>query len=264
MNAHNLSNEPKTVRVRLASTFEDVAAVQRLRWQVFQGGDVAMGREAQETHIDRDGYDEICDHLVAVAAVTGPSGDVTHEEVVGTYRLLRGSIADKNLGYYTAHEFDLSRLLHHAHNLDGEPLEIGRSCVRKDFRTGAVIQALWRGLGVYVRQHRISMLFGCASFPGTDPAAFSAALSLLNHGHLAPVDRRPHSLSGTRPPLLPRDGYDPQIAFGSLPPLIKGYLRAGAKFGDGVYIDTEFNTVDVCALVETQSMSRRYFARFGT
>jgi putative hemolysin len=264
MNAYNPRGAPKSVKVRLASTIDDVAAVQRLRWQVFRSGEAATGRDAHEMNLDQDEYDAICDHLMAVAAIVSPSGDVTHEEVVGTYRLLRGSIAEKTLGYYTAHEFDLSRLLQHAKTRDGEPLEIGRSCVREDFRTGAVIQALWRGLGSYVGQHQIGMLFGCASFPGTDPEVFSPALSFLNHSYLAPEDRRPYSLSGTKPALLAEDSYDPRAAFSSLPPLIKGYLRAGARFGEGVYVDTAFNTVDVCALVETEYVSKRYFSRFGT
>jgi putative hemolysin len=262
MSKYNPRGAPTSVKVRLASTIQDLAAVQRLRWQVFHGGEEPIGRDVHEMNLDQDEYDAICDHLMAVAEIVSPCGDVTHEEVVGTYRLLRGSIAEKTLGYYTAHEFDLSRLLQHAKTCDSEPLEIGRSCVREDFRTGAVIQTLWRGLGSYVRQHRIGMLFGCASFPGTDPNAFGPALSFLNHSYLAPEDRRPYSLSGAMAALLPKDSYDPRAAFNSLPPLIKGYLRAGAKFGDGIYVDTAFNTVDVCALVEIEDVSKRYSSRF--
>lgn len=263
MNAHHLAGGQKSVTVRLAATQDDIIAVQRLRWQVFHADGVAPDRNGQHGPVDQDEYDPLCDHLMAVATTAGSSNDSIHEEVVGTYRLLRGSIADKGLGYYTAHEFELSPLLRHAKTLGGEPLEIGRSCVREDFRTGAVIQALWRGLGTYVRRHRISLLFGCASFPGTDPTAFDAALSLINHDYLAPVDRRPRSLSGDMPSLLLKNSYDPYAVFNSMPPLIKGYLRAGARFGEGVYVDTDFDTVDVCALVETEALSRRYLDRFG-
>lgn len=263
MNTHHLAGSPKNVTVRLAATQEDIIAVQRLRWMVFHEGGVAPDCNEPHGPIDQDEYDPLCDHLMAVATTACSATDTIHEEVVGTYRLLKGSIAEKGLGYYTAHEFELSRMLHYAKTLSGEPLEIGRSCVRTDFRNGAVIQALWRGLGTYVRRHQISLLFGCASFPGTDPAAFDAALSLINHDYLAPLDRRPRSLSGDMPSLLLKNSYDPHAVFNSMPPLIKGYLRAGAKFGEGVYVDTDFNTVDVCALVETEALSRRYLDRFS-
>jgi putative hemolysin len=255
---------PRKVKVRLASSDGDVAAVQRLRWEVFRAEDFKRRSDDENASLECDGYDEICDHLMALADVVGPSGEIVGEEVVGTYRMLRGSIAEQTLGYYTAHEFDIGRLLQHAKSREGEPLEIGRSCVRQGYRTGEVIQALWRGLGQYIRKHRISLLFGCASFPGTDPTALGPALSLLYHAHLAPEDRRPRSISGTNPKILAEGEYDPRKAFASMPPLIKGYLRAGAEFGEGIYVDTAFNTVDVCAVVETDRLSQRYFSRFGS
>ena len=68
----------------------------------------------------------------------------------------------------------------------GEILEVGRSCIEKDARNTATMQMLWRGTALYSNHYNIQVMFGCPSFPGTDPAQHSQGLSYLYHHHLAP------------------------------------------------------------------------------
>ena len=246
--------------VRLARNSSDLAAVQRLRWQVFvEEMGAAAGNDS--AGLERDPYDAFCDHLL----VTDTDPRTGASQVVGTYRLLRESVAKRHHGFYSAGEFDLSPLFGHARTLPGELLELGRSCVLPAYRTSQTISLLWRGISQYLAEHRIACLFGCASFAGSDPAEHAASLSYLAHNHLAPADQRPRLLPGSGVSLeqLPPDGYDQRRALLGLPPLIKGYMRAGACFGEGAYIDHDFQTIDVCVILPVDRMSSRYASRFN-
>ena len=248
----------RRLTVRLAQDANDLASVQRLRWQVFfaeMGAHAA--HDAPTPGLDTDAYDALCDHLLVVDE-DAPADTA----VVGTYRLLRESVARQAGGFYSAGEFDLGALIATA-DPSRELLELGRSCVLPAYRTSATIQLLWRGIAEYLGQHRISAMFGCASFPGTDPDAHAEALSFLAHNHLAPADRRPIVRDGVPLERLPRGGYEDRRALFQLPPLVKGYLRVGAKFGDGAYIDRASNTVDVCVLMPVELIAGRYAARFS-
>jgi putative hemolysin len=146
-----------------------------------------------------------------------------------------------------------------------EYLELGRSCVAPAYRDAGTIQLLWRGIAGYLESHRISLMFGCASFPGTDPDEHAEALSYLFHNHLAPSDIRARALEHRHIEMarLPIGGYDARQAMRRLPPLIKGYLRVGAMVGDGAVIDEPFNTVDVFIVMPVAAISARYLGRFG-
>ncbi|HZV09573.1 MAG TPA: GNAT family N-acyltransferase [Novosphingobium sp.] len=249
--------------VRLARDAEDLAAVQRLRWQVFFAEMGANGTSFDPTErFDRDAYDEVCDHLLVI-----DEDRDWPESVVGTYRLLRESVAERHGGFYSAGEFDLTRLIHREKEEGDtrELLELGRSCVLPAYRTSATISMLWRGIGEYIAANRIAMMFGCASFTGTDPDLYAPALSYLYHQHLAPEERRPvvHPGKGVAMERLARGSYDERRAMLQLPPLVKGYMRVGAKFGNGVYIDHDFNTVDVCVLMPVDLIADRYLTRFS-
>ena len=54
------------------------------------------------------------------------------------------------------------------------------------------------------------------------------------------------------------DQVDRAAALRAIPPLIKGYLRLGGCVGDGAFVDHDFNTVDVCLLMDTARMVDRY------
>lgn len=249
-----------SLSVKIADCAEDIAAVQRLRWRVFHEEMGALSLESNAFNLDSDVFDSLCDHLLVIAIDANGA-----KEVVGTYRLLRESVARQSFGFYTASEFDITRLVSNPRRSRGDLLELGRSCVLAPYRTSATIQLLWRGIAEYISRYRIGMMFGCASFPGIDPDAHGAALSWLYHHHLAPGHERPrvHAARGAQMERLPRGTYDERRALHQLPPLIKGYLRAGAKFGDGVFIDREFNTVDVCVVMPVEALAERYAARFS-
>lgn len=263
----------RRLSVRLARDDGDLLAVQKLRWQVFaaeMGANIPIsGPSANgDSCVDSDPYDALCDHLLVVDEDGGAEDGGAENEggpplVVGTYRLLRESVARKASGFYSEGEFDLSRLA--GATGGGELLELGRSCVLPAYRTSATISLLWRGIADYLALHDIGLMFGCASFPGIDPDAHAAALSYLHHVCLAPDYQRPAVLPGKGIALerLPRGSYDERRALVQLPPLIKGYLRAGARFGDGAFVDREFNTIDVCVVMPVDLISERYAARFS-
>jgi putative hemolysin len=258
---------PLTVRV--ASGQCDIDAAQSLRYRVFYEelsarADDLMRRQKR----DGDAFDDICDHLLVIAP-PGVSGEtdpimVDGGEAVGTYRLLRQEVAERNWGFYTADEYDIGPLLR-AHGSEQNFLELGRSCVLGPFRTKPVIELLWQGIWNYVRIHRLDVMLGCASLEGTDADAMSLELSFLSQHFRAPANWAVSALPERRIEMnrMPADAVDPRAAMRKLPPLIKGYLRLGAYIGDGAVIDTQFNTIDVLIVLPVSAINERYFSHFG-
>jgi putative hemolysin len=256
-----------SLEVRLAHGQADIEAAQALRYRVFVDELGARPSEsARATRRDADKFDGYCDHLLVIDHAKGEGPD----SIVGTYRLLRRSVAEKHDGFYTATEFDISALL----AMKGELLELGRSCVDAQHRNRPTMQLLWKGIAAYVFAHDIKLMFGCASLPGTDPAAHAAALSYLHHNHLAPESIRARALAQhyVAMDLLPAGAaghedamaaFDARTVIAALPPLIKGYLRLGGFVGDGAVVDREFNTVDVCILVVTDAVTDKYFKHYS-
>lgn len=244
--------------VRIARSEEEITAAQALRYRIFyeeMGARPTLAMQAARRDIDD--YDAICDHLLVI-----DHGADGRPQVVGTYRMLRQSIAEAHRGFYSAGEYDLSPLLAAGHG--GQLLELGRSCVAAEHRTPTTISLLWRGIATYLAAHGISHMFGCASLHGTDPAAHAAELSYLYHHHLAPEPLRAKALIDVPMDLLAPGSYDVKVAQRALPPLIKGYLRVGAMVGDGAFVDTQFNTVDVFVVMPVGGITRRYLDRFAT
>ncbi len=164
------------LEVRLARSEEDIRAAQHLRYQIFYE---EMGAKPTtkvlETKYDQDEFDAFCDHLLVIDRTLEKG-----QQVVGTYRLLRRSMADKIGKFYTASEYDISSLL----VFPGEILELGRSCVKCSYRTRPTMQLLWKGIGAYATLYGIDLMFGCASFPGTDIEALKKPLTYLHTHHL--------------------------------------------------------------------------------
>ncbi|MBC7154860.1 MAG: GNAT family N-acetyltransferase [Rhodobacteraceae bacterium] len=237
--------------LRLARDAEDLHAAQRLRYEVFVrelGGDGPMVDHA--AGIEQDAFDPYYDHLILI------DEDRKTDRVVGVYRLLTDERA-RTLGrYYSESEYDLAPLVQSGRRL----LELGRSCVHRDYRGGTAMYHLWNGLADYVHQRGIEVLFGVASFHGTDIEALKLPLSYLYHHHLAPEPLRVRARGDHRleMDLLPPDQIDRRAAMVATPALIKAYLRVGGCVGDGAYIDREFNTTDVCLVMDTAAMSARH------
>ena len=260
-----LRNGP--LEVRLARDRNEVEAAQRLRYGVFyeeMGAEPTPQMRAELRDFDR--YDAFCDHLLVLH-----HGDAETDEtrVIGTYRLLRRSVAERFDGFYTATEFNITPLL----SVQGEVLELGRACVDAEFRSRPTMQLLWRGIATYVNQYSVKLMFGCASLPGTDPTALARTLSYLHYNHLAPEAIRARALPERyiATDILPANQVDATAAvadldaratMSALPPLIKGYLRLGGMIGDGAVIDPVFKTTDVCIIVVTDLLAEKYFNHY--
>lgn len=234
--------------VRLATTDAERQAAQALRYEVFVrelGGGGAL--VDHENGLERDRFDPYFDHLLVFH---NPS-----KRVVGVYRLMRGDQAIKAEQFYSEDEYDLSCLKSTGRRL----LELGRSCLHRDFRGGIAMYHLWSGLALYVETHEIDILFGVASFHGTDPLALAQPLSMLNHAHLAPSELRVRAQPDhfQRMDLVPPDQLDRRRAMVEMPALIKAYLRLGGCVGEGAYLDHAFNTTDVCLVLDTAQMNDR-------
>jgi putative hemolysin len=242
------------LEVRLAETPGEIDAAQALRYRVFYD-EMGARPTADMARIERDfdDFDAICDHLLVIDHARGGS-------VVGTYRLIRRSAAARRGGFYSASEYDLAPLLANP----GEVLELGRSCVDAGARNRPTMQLLWRGIAAYVFHYDIALMFGCASVPGTDIDALAVPLSYLYHYHLAPPDLCVRALPERRVEMarLARDGFNAARALAALPPLIKGYLRLGGFVGDGAVIDHQFNTTDVCIVVQTDLVTEKYYRHY--
>jgi putative hemolysin len=257
-----------SLEVRLAATPADIDAAQSLRYHVFyEEMGATPTAEMKNRHRDFDDYDQYCDHLLVIDHMRK-----SKNQVVGTYRLIRRVAADKCGGFYSTGEYDIGPLMQYP----GELLELGRSCIDAEYRTAPVMQLLWRGISEYIMRYDVTLMFGCASLPGTDPKALALPLSYLYYHHLAPPAIRARALPERYVDmrLMPREAFDPNVAFdnmkldprsgsNSLPPLIKGYIRVGGFVGDGAVVDTQFNTTDVCIVVKTDLITRRYRRHYG-
>lgn len=240
--------------VRLAGSERDLLAAQRLRYEVFVqelGADGALVDHDQR--LERDRFDPHYDHLLLIDRREDPA---SLRHVVGVYRLLTGEKAQDLGEFYTEAEFDLEPLLGSGRKL----LELGRSCVAQEHRGGTGMYHLWNGLADYVTRRGIEILFGVASFHGTDTAALAQPLSYLHHNHLAPSDIQVRARGPSSAPLdlLPLEQVSRSEAMRLTPALIKAYLRLGGFVGQGAFVDHAFNTVDVCLVMDTERMSARH------
>jgi len=246
--------------VRLAQDADDLRGAQRLRYHVFVeelgGGGATVDHAAR---LERDAFDSHGDHMILIdhSRAAAPP-----EHVVGVYRLMRGGHAAAAGRFYSEIEYDLAPLTQSGRKL----LELGRSCLLPAYRGGAAMYHLWNGLAGYVDRHGIEILFGVASFHGTDIAALAQPLSLLWHKHLAPEGLRARSRAYQAMDLVPEADLDRRAAMLQVPALIKAYLRLGGVVGDGAFVDHAFNTTDICLIMDTARMnarSRGIYAREG-
>jgi len=238
-------------RVALATTQDDFIAAQQLRYDVFVdelGGAGPM--VDHEARLERDEFDPYFDHLLLF-----DDARTSGNPVVGVYRLLADH-KERDLGrFYSEDEFDLTPLRRSGRKL----LELGRSCVHADYRGGSAMMHLWQGLADYVARHEIEILFGVASFHGTDIADIAPALSLLHHKHRATQSLRPHAIGADAIDMniLPYESIDRKSAMLKVPALIKAYLRLGGMVGQGAFVDHVFNTTDVCLVLDKAQMNEK-------
>jgi putative hemolysin len=227
-----------------ASTPGEIKEAQRLRYKVFAE---EMGAKLPQNtdRLDIDEFDSYCDHLLI--------RDQDSLKVVGTYRVLPPHKAQEIGRLYSDSEFDLSRINH----LRPKLVELGRSCVHQDYRSGAVIMALWSGLAQYMQKNGYEIMLGCASIPMADGGHFAASLyNSLGNDQMAPTEF--HAFP--RLP-LPLDKLNGGLEV-QPPPLIKGYLKLGAKICSAPAWDPDFNTADLLTMLRLSEINPRYAKHF--
>jgi L-ornithine Nalpha-acyltransferase len=241
------------LQVKITTDSNEIREAQRLRFEVFN---LEMNKGLQTSYargLDIDDFDPFCDHLIV--------RDLKSQEVVGTYRLLLGSQAKKNVGLYSEREFNLENIK----KLDGELLELGRSCARRDFRDKALIPLMWDAIAQYVEKHRVRYLFGCGSLYTTEASEVGAYFSMLKRKYYAAEIYRVHPMSefqfqGIADNL---NVAEDAALFLKLPSLIKGYLRLGAVVCGPPALDHEFGTADFLLLLDMHKLRKEYLFRVG-
>lgn len=234
---------PRALSVELARFYEDIRASQRLRYAIF-AGEMGATLHNHLPGLDHDPLDDYCQHLIVRDGLG---------QVVGCTRILTAEAAKRAGGFYSQTEFDLSPVL----ALPGRFMEIGRTCVHPDYRNGATISTLWSGLATFIADQNIDYLIGCASIPlGADGGEAQALYAELAQRHLVPESLRVKPLL----PLPRRDGV--ACGVGGIPPLLKAYLRLGARIGGEPCLDPDFKVADVFILLSTQRIERRYARHF--
>ncbi|HKQ31065.1 MAG TPA: GNAT family N-acyltransferase [Burkholderiales bacterium] len=233
------------LHVGLATTLEDVRAAQRLRYRVFVE-EMGARLDCVESGIESDRFDPYCHHLLVRTTDS--------HKVVGCYRLLTDTQARAAGGYYSETEFDLTRVT----AMPGRFIEAGRACVEPAYRSGAVITLLWSGIARFIVMNRIDYLIGCASIPlttGTREA--SMIYERLAANYLAGPEWR--VFPKVPLPQIQLTGADESV---TIPPLLKAYLRVGARLGGAPAWDPDFNVADLFIMLRTEDIAGRYSRHF--
>lgn len=237
-------NRSQGFSVRLAATPEEIERTQRLRFDVFA---TEMGAQVQTSHpgVECDEFDPFCEHLLVEELATG--------RIVASTRLLRRAQAEQIGRFYSESEFAAGFIP----SLEGEVVELGRTCVHVDFRSGGGIMLLWSGIAQLMKGWDIDYLLGCASVPCRDDGQLVQTLmSGLRATHLSPE----HLRATPRVPVTHLQG--PEVSGAIMPPLLKAYLRLGAWVCGEPSFDEEFGVADLMVLLDMRELNHRYFKHF--
>ena len=244
----------KNFTIKIAESNFEIKKAQSLRYKIFFK-EKKIKKKSFKFLLQRDYdfYDKISDHLIII-----DNNREIRDNVIGTYRLLRGNCAKLYRGFYTEQEFDISNLKKNFSSKD--ILELGRSCIHPQYRSGIILKLLWQGISNYIKMYKIKILMGCASFHGTNPSKFKDEFSLLYESYRLPEDYDVKSLQSNE--ISFNKNINHSTTLNKLPPLIKGYLRAGGMVSENFYIDTEFETIDYCVIMLTEKIVHRYQNKF--
>ena len=244
----------KNFTIKIAESNFEIKKAQSLRYKIFFK-EKKIKKKSFKFLLQRDYdfYDKISDHLIII-----DNNQEIRDNVIGTYRLLRGNCAKLYRGFYTEQEFDISNLKKNFSSKD--ILELGRSCVHPQYRSGIILKLLWQGISNYIKMYKIKILMGCASFHGTNPSKFKDEFSLLYESYRLPEDYDVKSLQSNE--ISFNKNINHSTTLNKLPPLIKGYLRAGGMVSENFYIDREFETIDYCVIMLTEKIVSRYQNKF--
>jgi len=248
--------ESENYIIKLVKTKPELKQAQALRYSVFYKEKRAKATlQKKIIKLDYDKIDKFADHLIVV-------DKNTKNKVVGTYRLIRGDVAELFGGFYSSSEFNLENIINNYQNK--HILELGRSCVHQNYRNGSIMNLLWKAIAEYVKLFDIKVLIGCASFSGIDPLKYTEELSYLRVNFSLPKKFSIKSYDNNIYPAfkLNDKNLNQLRTFAKLPPLIKGYLRVGGKVSDSFFVDHNFNTIDLCIVVRTNDIDKKYKKKY--
>ena len=242
--------------IKIANTKEELRKTLSLRYKVFNLEQGKGLSSASQTGIDFDEYDEHCLQMIVV--------DKTTNNPVGTYRVHLGLIATNARGFYSSTEYNITGL----DKIAANSIEVGRSCVLAEYRTGAAVSMLWAGIGELLARARMQYLFGCVSLEVDNPAVAWALYEYFKKENMLSdlicgTPNKGYELE--KPPKEEIEKYLEDIRNTKkkyLPPLFKGYLRLGTKIAGEPIYDPEFGTIDFLILLDTFKMSERYARHF--
>ena len=232
--------------VRLAETVEEVQAAQNLRYRVlFKESGGQLTREMLNSEREEDEWDEIAYHVI----VCDRKNDF---EVVGTVRLVSNQNLEQDQSFYTEHAFDLSGIRSQYDKI----IELSRACVSPEGRGGAILMLIWKYTMQFIEKNNYQLMFGCASFKGTDYLQHKEILSYLYHKHLASKELMPKVKSAVTSVDIADFSTKPEKGKrrGTVPTMLRGYLKIGARISEHAVIDTAFNTTFVAIYVDAKEM----------
>lgn len=202
--------------------------------------------------LDVDVYDRLADHLII--------RDLRTHKIVGSYRLICSLYSHR---FYSQGEFYLDRFL----STPGVKVELSRAGVHRAHRTGAVMSLLWRGVAEYAQAVRAQYLFGCASVKSMSP---QVAAGLTDR--FSSMERKLVEYS-VEPTVSYRFKSNDELASAPLsaseiedwvPPLLKMYLRMGARVAAKPALDREFRCMDYFTLLRLDTLESSFQRRYGT
>lgn len=246
----NIDFENDYYHVKTASTADEIIQVLALRFEVFFREFSGNKVEFSLFPYDVDVYDFICDHLIVKDKNSG--------QVVACYRLLSSKNPKKQREYYSENEFYLSNLFH----LEGNKLELGRACVHKEYRNGAVISLLWKGLLDYAKKSETRYMFGCSSINQEDFGKLPLMMKYFEEKEYYLKDL----YIGVKPDYelkfkmeASKEAVDNKV----INSLMHMYLMAGAKLSSNLAFDKEMNCIDVFTLMDLEKLPASFRRKFS-
>ena len=204
--------------------------------------------------LDQDKYDPHCEHVLV--------WDADKNIVVGTYRVLPLRRVADTVGIFSETAFDLTNIRQAHRNF----LELGRACVRADYRGKPVINLLWRGVACYVQQHQLNYLGGCVCLNKEQDQRFAEQVYAYCQQHNKVVDKHLQTkpLAGHRLPNFQLDAkvMNAKEIVSRLPPIFRVYLSIGAKIGGEPAYDPELGIIDFFIFLkspQTKQGAARFF-----
>lgn len=247
--------ETRHFLVKLAENHEEVEKAQRLRYEVFN---LEQGRglsNAKKYGIDFDEFDEFCLHLLVLDKKSG--------KTIGTYRAYLGRIANSGKGFYSSREFEIKGL----YEIADACLELGRSCVSPEYRTGSVVSLLWRAITTLLIRANLTHMLGCVSLEERDPKTGWALYEYFKKNGIISKDYTVVPRPGFKLERPPDAAIEKVLAHedelkAQIPPIFKGYLRLGGLICGEPALDSDFGTIDFFIMVSLDRVPQRYLRHF--